>query len=287
MLNSDKKGGLNIGSLKAANLALLCKWWWRFESGPENLWKDVIKALYGDNGGLGTALPTHRRTTTWGIICSLDRDLAELGIDINQIMFFDDNRICWTWDLEQDGMYTVRSLRKEIDSRILVAAPIQTIWCKAAPRKVNLFIWRLLRDRLPTRDNLQVRGIDITSALCPACNCHPESADHLFLRCSTAKLLMAHLSSWCPMMPTLDSCGNAASLFHGVANLCKSSADRNTYEVILRAFLWVIWCNRNNICFSSSIANIHSLVFEVKNFAFLWLKARSKFGKDVTLENWM
>ena len=88
-LNSNNKGGLNIGSLKAANLALLCKWWWRFKTGPESLWKEVIKAFYGDNGGLGEELPANRRTSTWGIVCNLDRDLAKVGIDINRLLFFD------------------------------------------------------------------------------------------------------------------------------------------------------------------------------------------------------
>ena len=230
-------------------MALLGKWWWRFKWGPESLWKDVIKALYGDNGGLGAVIPSNRRTANWGIICNLDRDLTKVGIDINQILFFDDNRNCWNWDLEADGMYTVRSLRKEIDSRILDAVQIKTTWCKAVPRKVNLFVWRLLRDKLPTRDNLQARGVDIPSHLCPACNCHPESTDHLFLRCSTAKIVMAQLISWRPLLPTLDDCATVASLFHHIANLCMSPADTCKYEVILRAFLWVTWNNRNSICF--------------------------------------
>ncbi|GJU73727.1 hypothetical protein Tco_1265132 [Tanacetum coccineum] len=42
---------LNIGSLKAFNLALLQKWRWRMYSFPNALWIKVIKVLHGQEGG--------------------------------------------------------------------------------------------------------------------------------------------------------------------------------------------------------------------------------------------
>ncbi|GJT34626.1 RNA-directed DNA polymerase, eukaryota, reverse transcriptase zinc-binding domain protein [Tanacetum coccineum] len=47
-------GGLNIGSLKSFNLALLQKWHWRWFSFPNALWIKVIKAIYGQKGGFDT-----------------------------------------------------------------------------------------------------------------------------------------------------------------------------------------------------------------------------------------
>ncbi|XP_071688191.1 uncharacterized protein [Rutidosis leptorrhynchoides] len=46
-------GGLNIGSLRAKNLALLAKWWWRFLNDKHSLWSKTISSLYGRDGGLG------------------------------------------------------------------------------------------------------------------------------------------------------------------------------------------------------------------------------------------
>ena len=48
---SFEKGGLNIGSLKSFNLALLHKWRWRMYSNPNSLWVKVIKTLHGVEGG--------------------------------------------------------------------------------------------------------------------------------------------------------------------------------------------------------------------------------------------
>nr|GEX28441.1 retrovirus-related Pol polyprotein from transposon TNT 1-94 [Tanacetum cinerariifolium] len=50
-LASHEKGGLNIGSLKAFNLALLQKWRWRFTTNPNLLWVKLIKAIHGFEAG--------------------------------------------------------------------------------------------------------------------------------------------------------------------------------------------------------------------------------------------
>lgn len=50
--------------------------------------------------------------------------------------------------------------------------------------KVNIFVWRLVFDCLPTRVNLNKREIDIDSTLCPICSCHLEDVDHLFFTCN-------------------------------------------------------------------------------------------------------
>ncbi|GKG17949.1 hypothetical protein Tco_0372247, partial [Tanacetum coccineum] len=51
VLSSFDKAGLNIGSLKALNLALFQKWRWRMHSCPNALWVKIIKALHGKEGG--------------------------------------------------------------------------------------------------------------------------------------------------------------------------------------------------------------------------------------------
>lgn len=49
-------GRLNVGSLKSKNLALLCKWLWRFRVEESALWVQIIKAIYGVDGGLHSQL---------------------------------------------------------------------------------------------------------------------------------------------------------------------------------------------------------------------------------------
>nr|GEZ18099.1 adenylate-forming reductase 03009 [Tanacetum cinerariifolium] len=49
ILLEDIKGG--IINLHAANLAMLTKWWWRFHTEKNTLWKDIITSIHGFTGG--------------------------------------------------------------------------------------------------------------------------------------------------------------------------------------------------------------------------------------------
>ncbi|GJY58035.1 hypothetical protein Tco_0457927 [Tanacetum coccineum] len=53
-IGSTMNRGLNIGSLKSFNLALLQKWRWRWFSFPNALWVKVIKVIHEQEGGFDT-----------------------------------------------------------------------------------------------------------------------------------------------------------------------------------------------------------------------------------------
>ncbi|GKC70098.1 RNA-directed DNA polymerase, eukaryota, reverse transcriptase zinc-binding domain protein, partial [Tanacetum coccineum] len=72
---------------------------------------------------------------------------------------------------------------------------------------VNIFMWRLLLDRLPHRLNLSSRGLDIDSILCPVCSEHVESNSHVFFSCSVAFNIWRLVRGWCDLkIPTLSTC---------------------------------------------------------------------------------
>jgi len=49
----------------------------------------------------------------------------------------------------------------------------KAIWKLKMPSKVSIFAWRLIQDRLPTRNNLR-RCVEINDASCPFCRNHEE-----------------------------------------------------------------------------------------------------------------
>jgi hypothetical protein len=61
-------------------------------------------------------------------------------------------------------------------------ATLDLIWHKQAPLKVSIMAWRLLRNRLPTKENLVVRGIiSHDNQLCVTGCGGIKTAHHLFL----------------------------------------------------------------------------------------------------------
>ena len=57
------------------------------------------------------------------------------------------------------------------------------LWKLKVPSKADVFAWRLLKARLPTKDNLRKKQIDLQDYTCPFCRGVEESAAHLFFHC--------------------------------------------------------------------------------------------------------
>ena len=83
VLSSYGLGGLNIGSLRAKNWALMGKWWWRFWVECDALWGKVIRSIHGSDGGLtgGEALRDHYNRGVWNDIVRVGRDVDQVGVE--------------------------------------------------------------------------------------------------------------------------------------------------------------------------------------------------------------
>nr|GEY19887.1 RNA-directed DNA polymerase, eukaryota, reverse transcriptase zinc-binding domain protein [Tanacetum cinerariifolium] len=86
-LASKEKGGLGIASLYALNRGLMFKWYWRFFTKDSSLWSRVIKAIYGDSGGLdGNIFANYN--SCWSNIVKEVTSLDEKGLNLcNAICF--------------------------------------------------------------------------------------------------------------------------------------------------------------------------------------------------------
>nr|GEV73670.1 reverse transcriptase domain, reverse transcriptase zinc-binding domain protein [Tanacetum cinerariifolium] len=198
-LASFDKGGLGVGSLSASNKALLLKWRWRLFNFLNSLWVQVIKAFRGNEAGID--LEGCQTSGTWAKIVgtinllhsrpiAMGRSTTEfdnLIIDISYMEIDDlvESDTC-VWSLSKDDSFSVNSVRKHIDEHSLPSLFPGTRWYKMIPKKVNIFMWRMLLDTLPNRLNLSSRGLDIDSISCMVCNEHVESNDHVFFTCDTA-----------------------------------------------------------------------------------------------------
>nr|GEV88051.1 hypothetical protein [Tanacetum cinerariifolium] len=101
----------------------------------------------------------------------------------------------WSWTLDPSGFF-VASVRHLIDSKTLDTSPNATRWIRYIPIKLNIFVWRLMLNKLPSRVNLDRRGIDVDSVLCPTCQVDVETINHIFFSCYMALELWAKLARW-------------------------------------------------------------------------------------------
>ncbi|PWA85690.1 Lipase, GDSL [Artemisia annua] len=109
-------------------------------------------------------------------ILSWFQDVSGLKVDLSKSRLYgigvntSKQQDGWRWKLNPNGTFTVNNLSKLIDVAILGfnVMSCKVDWNLFVPRKVNICILRAM-NRLPTLANLLLRGLPISSSLCPLC----------------------------------------------------------------------------------------------------------------------
>nr|GEY43985.1 hypothetical protein [Tanacetum cinerariifolium] len=176
----------------------------------DSLWARVVKVIHGDDTGMELKGCKVSDTWTWNWKRHLgsrnEESLEILKTEIGRVQV-NDCPDSWHWNGGDDGVFSVSATRMHADNCILSSLSPSTRWSKILPPKVNIFIWRLILDRLSHRLNLSLRGLDIQSITCPSCNTGLESHDHIFFGCDTASNIWRLIRVWIDVsMPSFVSC---------------------------------------------------------------------------------
>jgi len=105
----------------------------------------------------------------------------------------------WRWLLDSIHGYSVKGAYSYLTSTgaMVDRSNIDDVWRKHIPSKVSMLVWRLLRNRIPTKDNLAHRGVlSVADNSCVFGCGSMESAVHIFIHCSCASNLWAFVCNW-------------------------------------------------------------------------------------------
>ncbi|GKB84663.1 RNA-directed DNA polymerase, eukaryota, reverse transcriptase zinc-binding domain protein [Tanacetum coccineum] len=164
ILNSKEKGGLDVGVF--------------FNEGTitqkSGVWASIVKA----------SMELHKS------------DFIPYSAIRRKVIRINSNQDVWQWKFVDEESFTVRSVRNSLEVILLPFSSTATRWCKILPIKVNVFVWRAMLNRLPTRLNLDRRGIDMDSLLCPCCNSIVKDNNHVFYSCNVALELWNKIAVW-------------------------------------------------------------------------------------------
>ncbi|GKE08668.1 RNA-directed DNA polymerase, eukaryota [Tanacetum coccineum] len=130
-----------------------------------------------------------------GRIVGLKVRLLKLGIRVYSTLR-PANLLRWNWALESSGDFSVASVRKAIDDKLLPDVDSKTRWIKYVPIKVNVHAWKVKTDSLPMRFNISRRGIDIKSLTCAICDNGVETSSHLFFSCCMVRQISCMIARW-------------------------------------------------------------------------------------------
>ncbi|CAJ2630340.1 unnamed protein product [Trifolium pratense] len=176
----------------------------------------------------------------------------------------------WKWQSALDDVYTVRGAYQLLTTQDAVTLDDASglIWHRQVPLKVFICAWRLLQDRLPTKANLVTRGILSEAAHHCVSGCEEvETAQHLFLSCSTFGVLWSLVSSWIgSSLVTAQTIPDHFVQFTYSAGGLR--ARRSFMQLIWLACVWVMWTERNYSLFRGSANTVHHMLDKIKTFSF-------------------
>ncbi|KAJ0928072.1 putative reverse transcriptase zinc-binding domain-containing protein [Helianthus annuus] len=137
----------------------------------------------------------------------------------------------WKWTADPDGCFSVKSVKRLLKKDVEEIDRFVVDWNRWVPAKVNIHVWRLGLNRVPTSEALLHRNIEVSDPSCLLCGSETESADHLFLACYVASMVWNGVSSWCKI--TQIFAFSFQDLFSIHNNLMVSEKKRRRYKVLL------------------------------------------------------
>ncbi|GJW90119.1 RNA-directed DNA polymerase, eukaryota, partial [Tanacetum coccineum] len=178
----------------------------------------------------------------------------------------------WVWDLNGEGVFRVKDVRILLDECFLPKAPTATRWVKYVPIKINVFAWKVFLDRLPTRSNLQHRGVLVSDLLCPLCSSAQEDSSHLFFSCRLATDIVRLVCRWWNLSWT--PFGSYVDWLNWFNSIRLSSKVKDLLEGVLYITWWSVWMFRNQLLFSSKAPRKDVIFDDIVSRSFTWCISR-------------
>ncbi|GJS29678.1 gag-pol polyprotein, partial [Tanacetum coccineum] len=128
--------------------------------------------------------------------------------------------------------------------------------------------------RIPTRTNLDRRGIDLDSVRCPLCDKDLESEDHIFVSCEIASGIWKDVLHW------WNFSGISITHLEDVISLSDhvllETKFLNYFDVVVQTTIWHLWIFRNNTIFSQKRPQKSLLLNDIKLSSYTWITSRKK-----------
>ncbi|GKA25505.1 RNA-directed DNA polymerase, eukaryota, reverse transcriptase zinc-binding domain protein [Tanacetum coccineum] len=222
---------------------------------------------------------TFRRNARSGIEQTQFDSMAEIMKTISLVPRVDR----YIWSLENDGSFSVASIRKTLDDNRFQEESLSTRWVKSVPIKVNILAWKVKSNALPTRFNISRRGMDIDSIDCPICKMGVETTSHVFFQCNVVRQVMRKISSWWNVEYM------EVNSYEEWRSWLVSTRIRSNIKVIIEGIYyglwWVMWNFWNTILFDTKIPEKVLIFDNLVSSSFYWFKYRCK--ASIKWDDWL
>ncbi|KAJ9536373.1 LOW QUALITY PROTEIN: hypothetical protein OSB04_un000465 [Centaurea solstitialis] len=249
-------------------------------------WVKIIKFIYGDNGGLSADQGVCNFGHPWGNIVSAVNSMRKLNIRWEELctkrvgngLGVMAARFPILHELENDKQVLVvdkikdgRSLRSLVEKAFLGIGDKETNWNSKVPSKVDIFMWQLMLDKLPTRDNLIKKA---WISIQPFVRMDNKSMQHLLFDCINVVAIWRFVEKWWSLsLPTNKSLD---SMLVGMKEASNDGVVRIVFGAVFYISCHTIWNFKNRCIFDRSPHRKESIPDTILEKSFSWISARIK-----------
>ncbi|XP_026431924.1 uncharacterized protein LOC113329173 [Papaver somniferum] len=196
------------------NNGALCSFWddnWLYQHSLKSFYPNLYAVSRAKNFTVAAMGTTAGNTVIWNLHiprrlnAAARAEYSLISADLNDFRFDISSPDELQWSLTKSKQFSVSSVYDKLTANndTLLTSPISNlIWKLKCPPKIGFFLWLLSYNKLPTRDFLRRRGMDIPQGFlfCDA----DETSSHLLLHCTFARQVwndfICHLN-WFFTMP--------------------------------------------------------------------------------------
>ncbi|GKV19580.1 hypothetical protein SLEP1_g29819 [Rubroshorea leprosula] len=171
------------------------------------------------------------------------KELDELGVleNILENVFIPYNKVdqvIWEHNLARYSTKHAYMFLK-LSPTCLDKSCCKIIWSPLMPSKVSIFAWRLFLNQLPTKDNLILHGVNLSSKPnCVLCGDYIEDLNHIFATCQYSQNIWNRICNWWGVhfIPT----SNASLLITELCSLMDAKKSWNCWVLSILTIAWTI-----------------------------------------------
>jgi hypothetical protein len=150
------------------------------------------------------------------------------------------------WDPAPSGSYSPKLGYLKCNSDLNTQETVwwwSKLWKVKSPTKTRLFMWNVLRNKVPTWDNLQKWSF-VGPGWCTLCKTEEESSTHLFLNCSYINKVWMEISK----LLNLQCLWEGRDLEHSWHSWWNNK-DYKHLKALPLLVIWGVWLARNSFIF--------------------------------------
>ncbi|XP_057791183.1 uncharacterized protein LOC131008313 [Salvia miltiorrhiza] len=236
---------------------------------------------------------------TWEWKLEWDRNLRERELEqirtlrscVSKIRLNAGTLDAWRWKAASSGVFSVKTAyetlfkNRRMSNLWGVQKEIAMIWKAKVPAKVIATVWKVLKGRIATVDNLRRRQVVTHSAtdFCVLCQVKEETIEHLFFLCQKTDEIWKEILSWTGNQAAFHS--KTKAHFNAFVNL-GSNKDVDFFLAVWMCVIWSIWKTRNNCIFNQGSWNKDRMMAEIKARLWAWRSYSNQTMQEQEFRGW-